>query len=95
MPRSIRWEPYSEGLDRVAYDCSIPTSTNRSMATSPLQNWAAAERISFKLVSMFYVRKQVLFSLGEFRQGISSFLLRPFSRPFPRGLALPFPESKY
>ena len=59
------------------------------------QDWFAAERIGFKLVSTLDVRKQVLFSLGEFRQGISSFLLRPFSRPFPRGLALPFPESKY
>ena len=46
------------------------------------QNWTAAERISFKLVSMLHVRKQVLFSLGEFRQEISSFLLRHCSRPY-------------
>ncbi len=30
----------------------------------------------FKLVSMLHVREQVLFSLGEFRQNTSSFLLR-------------------
>ena len=36
-----------------------------------------------------------MFSLGEFRLEISSFLLRHFLRPFAGGLALPFPESKY
>jgi len=59
------------------------------------QNGVAAERISFKLVSMLDVRKQVLFSLGEFRQQISSSLLRHILRPFAGGLALPFPESEH
>ena len=42
------------------------------------QNWVAAERISFKLVSVLDVRKQVLFNLCEFRQKLSSFFLRHF-----------------
>jgi hypothetical protein len=37
------------------------------------QNWVAAERIRFKLVSMLDVRKQVLFCLGEFRRGLAAF----------------------
>jgi hypothetical protein len=41
---------------------------------------------------MLDVRKQVLFSLGEFRHDTSSFLLRHFSCPFAGALALPFPE---
>jgi len=41
----------------------------------PPQDWVAAERISFELVSVLDVRKQVLFSVCEFRQEISSFLL--------------------
>ena len=44
------------------------------------QNCVAAERISFELISVFDVRKQVLFNLCEFRWEISTFLLRPFSR---------------
>jgi hypothetical protein len=55
------------------------------------QNWVAVQRISFKLVSTFDVRKQVVFSLGEFRWDTNSFLLRHFLRPFAGGLALPFP----
>src|SRR5580700_10515118 len=47
----------------------------------PPQNGVAAEGVSFKLVSVLHVRKQVLFCLCEFRQEISSFLLRHFSRP--------------
>ena len=42
----------------------------------PPQNWVAAERISFKLVTILDVRKQVFFGLCQFRQEISSFLLR-------------------
>ena len=45
------------------------------------QNRVAAERICFKLVSVFHVRQQVLFSLGEFRRHASSFLLRHLSSP--------------
>lgn len=45
------------------------------------QNRVAAERIGFKLVSVFHVREQVLFSLGEFRRRASSFLLRHLSSP--------------
>ena len=45
------------------------------------QNWVAAERISFELISVFDVRKQVLFNLCEFRRETSTFLLRHFSRP--------------
>src|ERR1039457_438754 len=41
----------------------------------PPQNWVAAERISFKLVSALDVRQQVLFDLSEFWREISSFLL--------------------
>ena len=52
----------------------------------PPENWAAAERISFKLASVLDVRQQVLFRRGEFRQEISGFLLRHFSRPFAGSL---------
>ena len=45
------------------------------------QNRVAAERICFKLESVFQVRQQVLFSLGEFRRHASSFLLRHLSSP--------------
>ena len=41
----------------------------------PPQNWVAAERISFKLVSILDVRQQVLFDLSEFWREIGSFLL--------------------
>lgn len=50
------------------------------------RDWVAAERVSFKLVSVLAVRKQVLFRLCEFRGEISSFLLRHFSRRFAGGL---------
>src|ERR1035437_8718237 len=52
----------------------------------PPQNWVTAERISFKLVSVLDVRKQLLFNLCEFRQQISSCFLRHFSPPFAGSL---------
>ncbi len=39
------------------------------------ENWVAAERISFKLVSVLDVRQQVLFDLSEFWRESSRFLL--------------------
>jgi len=39
------------------------------------QNRVAAERISFKLVSVLDVRQQVVFRLGEFPQRLAAFLL--------------------
>src|ERR1035441_4403235 len=50
------------------------------------QNWVAAERISFKLVPVLDVRKQLLFNPCEFRQKLSSFFLRHFSPPFAGSL---------
>ena len=49
------------------------------------QNRVAAERISFKPVSVLDVRQEVLFTLREFRRdngSTGSFLLRQFSRPY-------------
>ena len=51
----------------------------------------AAERISFKLVSVLDVRQEVLFDLREFRSaGDWQFSSSPFSRPFAMRLALRF-----
>jgi hypothetical protein len=58
------------------------------------QNWIAAERISFKLVSVFDVRKQVLFDLSEFGHEISSFFLRHFSRLSVLGSSLDLAEPE-
>ena len=59
----------------------------------PPQVWVAAERISFKLVSVLDVGKQVLFRLGEFRHETTSFLFRHSSRPYAGGLILHFTRS--
>src|ERR1017187_91732 len=61
----------------------------------PPQNWVAAERVSFKVVSVLDVRKYVLFSRCEFRQETSSFLLRHFLRPFTGGLVLHLAQSEH
>jgi hypothetical protein len=59
------------------------------------QDWVAAERISFKLVTLLHVRQEVLFSLREFREEISSFLLHFLPVDSAMRLALHFAQSKH
>ena len=54
------------------------------------QNWVAAERISFKLVSVLHVRQQVLFSLCEFRQDDWQLSSSPFLTSIRRRVSSPF-----
>ncbi len=86
MPRDGEWVSTFAGADESALFQrlnGIAISRQRAylfIIFQAPQNWIATQRIGFKLLALLHVQKQVLFSLGEFLQEISSFLLRHFSR---------------
>jgi hypothetical protein len=64
-----------------------------SLSFNRRRSGVAAERISFKLVPVLHLRQQGLFTVCEFQQETTSFLLRHSSRPFAGWLILHLAQS--